>query len=331
MPADMTLSRRLLEQYLTVAREGHFGRAAELLGMSQPPLSQSIQRLERMLGVRLLDRGPGGARPTPAGRAFAADAQRLLDLQSAAVARVRRVADGVEGDVRVGYVSLLSHLYLPAVLRAAAEELPGLRIHLRHGSSGAVADQVRSGALDLGFLRDPARLSADLVSTVVATERIAAAVPRDHRLAGAGGIELARLRDEDFALPDPTVLPVLAEQVHLACHRAGFTPHGSVLADDVSGLLSHVAAGRCVSLLPAGTRQLTDEAVLLPLQGDTGDLETTIRAVRRADADPAVTRLLQVIAALRAGPGADRGRPPSRIPEDLGDPGAGVPGDRLRR
>ncbi|MFC8491544.1 LysR family transcriptional regulator [Streptomyces sp. NPDC057235] len=300
-PNDIALSRRLLEQFLTVAREGHFGRAAELLGMSQPPLSQSIQRLERMLGVRLLDRGPGGARPTAAGQVFAADAQRLLDLQGAAVARARRVADGVEGDLRVGYVSLLSHLYLPAVLRAAAEELPGLHIHLRHGSSAAVADQVRTGSLDLGFLRDPARLSADLVSAVVATERIEAAVPRGHHLAGTGGIELDQLRDEDFALPDPTALPVLAEQVHLACHRAGFTPRGTVLADDLSGLLSHVAAGRCVSLLPAGARQLTDEAVLLPLLGDTGDLRTTVRAVHRTDADPTVTRLLQVIASLRPG------------------------------
>ncbi|MFJ1753446.1 LysR family transcriptional regulator [Kitasatospora sp. NPDC088134] len=299
----MALSRRLLEQFLTVAREGHFGRAAELLGMSQPPLSQSIQRLERMLGVRLLDRGPGGARPTAAGRVFAADAQRLLDLQGAAVARVRRVADGVEGDVLVGYVSLLSHLYLPAVLRAAAEELPGLRIHLKHGSSSAVAEQVRTGALDLGFLRDPARLSADLVSTVVATERIGAAVPLGHRLAGADGVELARLRDEDFALPDPTALPVLAEQVHLACHRAGFTPRGAVLADDLSGLLSHVAAGRCVSLLPVGARGLTDEAVLLPLRDAADGLETTVRAVHRADADPAVTRLLRVIAGLRPGGG----------------------------
>lgn len=301
MPEDIALSRRLLEQFLTVAREGHFGRSAELLGMSQPPLSQSIQRLERMLGVRLLDRGPGGARPTAAGRVFAADAQRLLDLQGAAVARARRVADGVEGDLRVGYVSLLSHLYLPAVLRAAAEELPGLRIHLRHGSSAAVADQVRTGLIDLGFLRDPARLSADLVSAIVATERIEAAVPRGHRLAGTGGIGLDRLRDEDFALPDPTALPVLAEQVHLACHGAGFTPRGIVLADDLSGLLSHVAAGRCVSLLPAGARQLTDEVVLLPLLGDTGDLRTTVRAVHRTDADPTVTRLLQVIAGLRPG------------------------------
>ncbi len=301
MTEDIALSRRLLEQFLAVVREGHFGRAAEQLGMSQPPLSQSIQRLERMLGVRLLDRGSAGAKPTAAGEVFAADAQRLLDLQTAAVGRVRRVADGVEGDVRIGYVSLLSHLHLPTMLRAVAEELPGLRVQLHHGSSAAVADLVRTGALDVGFLRDPAHLPAGLVSTVVATERIQAAVPRGHHLADADEITLARLRDEDFAMPDPTALPVLAEQVHLACHRAGFTPRSLVLADELSGLFSYVAAGLCVSLLPEGVQHFSTGGVsFLPLRGDAGYLDTTVQAVHRPDADPTVARLLQVITGLRS-------------------------------
>ncbi|WNI26161.1 LysR substrate-binding domain-containing protein [Streptomyces sp. ITFR-16] len=303
---DINLSRRLLEQFLAVAREKHFGRAAERLGMSQPPLSQSVQRLERVVGVRLLDRGPGGVRLTAAGEVFAADARRLLDLQTAAVERARRVASGVEGDVRVGYVSLLSHLYLPTLLRTAAEHLPGLRVHLHHGSSQEVAEQVRTGALDLGFLRDPARLSGDLTGTVIATERIGAAVPDGHRLAGPDGIALAELRDEDFVLPDPAALPVLAEQLRLACRRAGFTPRGVAVADDLSGLFSYVAAGLCVSLLPEGLRHLAVPGVgFVPLQGPAGDLDTRVYAVHRPDADPAVVRLLDLIAALP--PGATQG------------------------
>ncbi|KOG90833.1 LysR family transcriptional regulator [Streptomyces varsoviensis] len=301
MAEDIALSRRLLVQFLAVVGEGHFGRAAEQLGMSQPPLSQSIQRLERMLGVRLLERGPTGARPTAAGEVFAADARRLLDLQTAAVARARRVADGVEGDIRIGYVSLLSHLHLPTMLRAMADQLPGLRVQLHHGSAAAVAEQVHTGALDLGFLRDPARLPDELVSTVVATERIQAAVPDGHRLAGADEIALSALRDEDFAMPDPTALPVLAEQVHLACHRAGFTPRGLVLADELSGLFSYVAAGLCVSLLPEGARHFSTGGVsFLPLRGDAGYLDTTIQAVHRPDADPTVARLLQVVTGPRS-------------------------------
>ncbi|MGI5335921.1 LysR family transcriptional regulator [Streptomyces sp. CA-181903] len=301
MDSDINLSRRLLEQFLVVAQEKHFGRAAERLGMSQPPLSQSIQRLERVVGARLFDRGPGGVRPTAAGKVFATDAQRLLDLQTAAVARARRVASGMEGGVRVGYVSLLSHLYLPPMLRAAAEQLPGLRVHLQHDSSAGVIDQVRGGTLDLGFVRDPARLTDDLISTVIATERIAAAVPRDHRLAGATGIDLAELADEDFVLPDPTVLPALAEQLQVACREAGFAPRGIAIADDLSGLFSYVGAGLCVSLAPEGMRELTVDGVcLIPLRGRTGYLDTAVYAIRRPDADAAVIRLLDMATALHA-------------------------------
>lgn len=301
MEGDINLSRRLLEQFLVVAQEKHFGRAAERLGMSQPPLSQSIQRLERAVGARLLDRGPGGVRLTVAGKAFATDAQRLLDLQTAAVARARRVASGLEGGVRVGYVSLLSHLYLPRMLRAAAEHLPGLRVHLQHGSSADVVDQVRNGMLDLGFLRDPERLSDDLVSEVVITERIAAAVPSDHRLADARAIDLAQLADEEFVLPDPTALPVLAEQLRLACREAGFTPREAAIADDLSGLFSYVSAGLCVSLAPESLRHLTVSGVrLIPLQGWASHLETAVYAIHRTDADAAVIRLLELATDLRS-------------------------------
>ncbi|CAL2071946.1 protein of unknown function [Streptomyces murinus] len=224
MKEDINLTKRLLEQFLVVAEEEHFGRAAERLHMSQPPLSQSIQRLERGLGARLFERGPGGVSLTPAGEVFAVDARRLLDAQSAVIERVRRVASGLEGDVRVGYVTVLSHHYLPALLRAAAEELPGLRVHLHQDTPADIAEMVRSGALDLGFLRDPSNLSAEIVSEAFAVERIAAALPHDHRLAGADVIDLAELRDEDFVLPAPGALPALAQQVQLACHEAGFIP-----------------------------------------------------------------------------------------------------------
>lgn len=296
MIGDINLTRRLLEQFLTVADEKHFGRAAERLSMSQPPLSQSIQRLERGLGVRLFERGPGGVSLTAAGEAFAADAQRLLDAQSAAIERVRRVAGGLAGDVRVGYVSILSHHYLPQLLRAAAEELPGLRIHLHQDSPAALAEMVRAGTLDLGFLRDPSPLSADVVTRDFAVERIAAAVPHRHPLAGAEEIDLADLSEEDFVLPDPTALPALAHQVQLACHESGFTPRSRAVSDDLTGLFSYVASGLCVSLLPEQLRDFhVPEVAFVPLRGTSPYLETSLVAVHRPEADAAVLRLLELI------------------------------------
>ncbi|MFB7632255.1 LysR family transcriptional regulator [Streptomyces sp. NPDC056149] len=296
MMDDISLTKRLLEQFLVVAEEKHFGRAAERLSMSQPPLSQSIQRLERGLAVRLFERSPGGVRLTAAGEAFAVDARRLLDAQSAAIGRARRIASGLAGDVRVGYVSILSHHYLPGLLRAAAEELPGLRIHLHQDSSAAVAEMVRSGTLDLGFLRDPSRLSDELTRHDFAVERIIAAVPHDHPLADADEINLGSLGNEDFVLPDATQLPVLAQQIQLACSEAGFTPRGRAVADDLTGLFSYVASGLCIALLPERLRDFAVPGVsFVMLHGASRRLETTVVAVRRPEADAAVLRLLELI------------------------------------
>ncbi|AJC60901.1 MULTISPECIES: LysR substrate-binding domain-containing protein [Streptomyces] len=295
----MDLSKRLLEQFLAVAEEKHFGRAAESLSMSQPPLSQAIQRLERGLGVTLLERGPSsprGVRLTPAGTAFATEARRLLDSQSAAIERVRRVAHGLEGDVRVGYVSILSHRHLPWLLRATAEELPGLRVHLHQDSTATLAEMLRAGTLDLAFVRDPSPLSDDLAVRDFAVERIVAALPHEHRLAGADAIALTDLRDEDFVLPSGDALPSLAQQAQLACRDAGFTPRCRAGADDLTGLLGYVAAGLCVSLLPEDLRDFPIPGIaFVPLRGSSPHLETTIAAVHRPDADAAVLRLLDLI------------------------------------
>ncbi|MFC5724237.1 LysR substrate-binding domain-containing protein [Streptomyces gamaensis] len=291
----MDFPRRLLQQFLVLAEEKHFGRAAERLAMRQPPLSQAIQRLERGLGVTLLERGPRGVRLTPAGAAFAVEARRLLDAQSAAVERVRRVAKGLEGDLRVGYVSILSHRDLPRLLKAAAEELPGLRIHLHQDSTAGLAEMIRAGTLDLAFLRDPSAVSDDLVVHTFTVERIGAALPRGHRLAGAEAVDLADLREDDFVLPGAKALPGLAEQAQLACQAAGFAPRCRARADDLTGLLSYVAAGLCVSLLPEDLRAFpVPGIVFVPVRGASPYLETTVAAVHRPEADTAVLRLLDL-------------------------------------
>ncbi|MET9414376.1 LysR family transcriptional regulator [Streptomyces klenkii] len=292
----MEFTKRLLEQFLTLAEEKHFGRAAERLSMSQPPLSQAIQRLERGLGATLLDRRPGDLRLTPAGAAFAVEARRLLDAQAAVVERVRRVAQGLEGDVRVGYVSILSHRHLPRLLRAAAEELPGLRVHLHQDSTATLVDMLRSGALDLAFIRDPSPVSDDLAAHDFASERIVAALPDAHRLAGSDSIALEDLRDDDFVLLNGTALPGLALQARLACREAGFTPRCRADADDLTGLLGYVAAGLCVSLMPEDLRDFPVPGIaFVPLRGSSPYLRTTVAAVRRTDADAAVHRLLDLI------------------------------------
>ncbi|MFJ8435897.1 LysR substrate-binding domain-containing protein [Kitasatospora sp. NPDC094019] len=291
----MDMSRRLLEQFLAVAEERHFGRAAERLLMRQPPLSQAIQRLERHVGVPLFERGPGGVRLTPAGEVFATDAARLLGAETAALDRARRVGHGFAGDLRLGYVSLLSLRYLPKLLRAAADELPDLRVLLHQDSSAAVAEMVRVGALDLGFIRDPAPVSTELTTAVFARERLMAALPTGHPLAGADTLDLAELSAEPFVLPTATALPTLLSELHLACREAGFTPLVRASADDLTGLLGYVASGLCVSLLTEALLDLPLPGITcVPLRGDSLHLESIVTAVHHPRPDPAVRRVLDL-------------------------------------
>jgi DNA-binding transcriptional LysR family regulator len=297
---DVPLTRRQLELFLVVVDEKHFGRASERLCMSQPPLSQAIQRLERGVGVRLFDRGPGGVRLTPAGEAFAVDARRLVDAQVAAIERARRVASGLQGDVRVGYESVFAHLYWPRILRTAAEELPGLRVHLRQYSQDAMLEMVRTGGLDLGIVCEPALLPSDLASEIFAVNRVVAALPRDHRLAGADEIGLEELSEEDFVLPNPAARPAMAEKFRLACRHAGFTPRVRTVADDPSALFAYVASGLCVGLLPQSLRDLDIPGVIsVAVRGSSPYLTTTLFAVRHPDADAAVLRLMELISRVR--------------------------------
>ncbi len=288
----MDLTRRLLEQYLAVAEELHFGRAARRLSMSQPPLSQAIGRLERGLGVALLDRGNKKVRLTAAGAAFAADAARMLTAQCVAIDRARRIGLGLAGDLRIGSGTLLSFRYFPRLLAAASERLPDLRMHTRQEPSAAtLIDMVAADALDIAFVIAPVTAPAGVEVTAIHTEQLQAALPASHRLAGADSIALADLREEKFVLPSEHVHE-LGEHIQTACRQAGFAPRDFARSDNAIGLLSYIAAGLCVSLVPSNPYP---GVAYVPLGNPPPAAEITLLAVHRSDPDPAVHQLLALV------------------------------------
>ncbi|MGW1865999.1 LysR family transcriptional regulator [Streptomyces mauvecolor] len=293
----MELTQRILQQFVVLAEEQHFGRAAERLAMSQPPLSQAIQRLERGLKVALFERNPRGAQLTPAGRAFAEDARRLLEAQAAAVDRARRVASGHEGEFRLGFISSLSYDFLPRLLRRIHAELPGLRLHLSQRPSAELAGMLHAGTLDLALIRIPALGAERLAVRQIAVERLVVALPEHHPLAAEHSLDLRELAGQKFALPKSSALPGLAQQVTLACAQAGFLPQSLGEADDLPGLLSHVSAGLCLALAPEQVLSLGIPGVTYrPLRGDSPHLETTVAAVHRPDGpDAAVQQVLRLL------------------------------------
>lgn len=300
----MELSQRILQQFVVLAEEQHFGRAAERLAISQPPLSQAIQRLERGLAVALFERTSRGARLTPAGRAFAEDARRLLDAQAAAVDRARRIADGREGELRLGFISSLGYRMLPRLLSRSHAELPGLRVHVSLHPSVELVQMLRAGALDLALVRLPVAGAEQLPVQQLGVERLLVALPEHHPLAAAPCLDLCDLAEQQFALPKPSALPGLAQQVALACAQAGFVPQSLGQADDLPGLLGFVAAGLCLALVPEQVSSLPVPGVVhRPLRGDSPYLTSTVAAVHRgSDPDAAVRRLLEILTTLEQAP-----------------------------
>ncbi|WP_067822998.1 LysR substrate-binding domain-containing protein [Nocardia inohanensis] len=289
----MDLTQRQLEQFVTVAEELHFGRAAQRLSMSQPPLSQAIARLERGLGVQLLDRGTRSVRLTPAGAAFAQDAARLLVAQQAAVERARSIGRGLAGELRLGSATLLDYHRIPDLLRITAAALPGLHMRLHQDPSAqTLVEMVRSDALDLALVRAPAPGTGDLTVITLGHEHLMAALPTAHPLATESAIELCALREENFVLPGPKT-PELTQRIQSACRQAGFTPRDYANADATIGLLSYVAAGLCVALMPPIP---FPGVTYRPLRNPSTFTDVTLIAVVRKNAGRAVQRFLELAA-----------------------------------
>lgn len=293
----MDISPRLLEQFLVLAEEQHFRRAAERLSMSQPPLTQAIKRLERAVGAPLIERSTRRVSLTPAGRAFALDARHLLDAQRSATERARRISSGAEGVLRLGFIGGLSYVSLPAVLARIVAELPGLQVHLQQNTSAELSEMVRVRRLDIALVRGPLLDTRDLDVVPIRTEPLVAAVPADGELAAREALDFPELRQHRFALPSRAGLPGLEELVYSYCRAAGFDPVDGGRADTFLGLVALVAGGDCVCMVPREIMHIpTPGVAYVPLGGDAPVL-TTMVVVRSERNDPVVDRVLPLVSA----------------------------------
>jgi DNA-binding transcriptional LysR family regulator len=171
-----------VRSFVAVAEELHFGRAAERLRMTQPPLSRQIQKLERSVGAQLLERDNRRVELTGAGAAFLDEAYRLLNLVETAGDLARRVDAGAAGVVRLGFTAVSAISILGPLLRRLTAELPDVEVRLSERVSGAQVDGIRRGELDIGLARPPFD-TALLSSRVVLREPLMAVVPEGHPLA----------------------------------------------------------------------------------------------------------------------------------------------------
>jgi DNA-binding transcriptional LysR family regulator len=202
----MTMELRHLRYFIAVAEEGHITRAAERLGMQQPPLSQQIKAIERELGVQLFYRKPRGVELTAPGRALLDDARAILSQLDRAFDTTRRTARGEQGRICVGVTPTSPfHPFVPRVIRAFRESYPLVSVMMEEWASNELIDHLRNGRIDAAFIRTPPVDSSGLAVSALLEEELIVVLPEGHVLAQSRGrsdaaLSLKALAGETFLI-----------------------------------------------------------------------------------------------------------------------------------
>jgi DNA-binding transcriptional LysR family regulator len=303
---------RHLRYFVAVAEELHFGRAAARLHIAQPPLSRQIRDLEREIGTPLFDRGPRGVDLTHAGAAFLPEARLVLAQAERAQRTAQRAARGETGRLRVGFVEAATHSgILPDVLSFFRMHLPSIGLSLLEMDSSQQADALREGRIDLGVLSSPPLDAARwLQSELVYEERLVAAIPETHRLAGKQRLALRDLATDAFILRPRSVDPASYDDILARCRAAQFSP---AVAQEAAGwhtIIGLVSAGVGVAFVPESLAQLRRPGVVyLPVRDLTVSVSLTVvwkQGERSPVRERFVTTLRAVARARRRAGGAQR-------------------------
>jgi len=254
---------RQLRQYVVVAEELNFRRAAQRLHMSQPPLSVAMQNLESTLGTRLLDRSRHHVRLTPAGVAFHKDALRLLQLAAMAADRARRTGLGQEGTLRLSFVPSAALDLLPGVFKRFRRDYPTVHLQLTAETTTRQLEGLRSGEIDLALVVGPVFDASGLQLVRLKAQPFALAVPASHALAGRERVRLRELAAESFVGFPSAEGAGFAAAVLSVCQEAGFLPRVVQEASQMQAILTLVAGGLGVALVPASMGRLHMEDVVL--------------------------------------------------------------------
>jgi DNA-binding transcriptional LysR family regulator len=289
---------RQARYFLAVAETLHFGRAAEHLHMSQPPLSQAIMQLERQLGARLLDRSGRRVTLTETGRAFSQECRTLLAASQRASDVAAQAEAGLVGTLRIGVVTAALSEPLLGAFAAFRRARPRIDLRVIEVDTPQGHRALIRREIDVAVIR----LSApglELDAQPWRRDRFVIALPETHAAAGHAtrAVDLANFADEPWVWLHRDASPDYHDQLMAACRRAGFTPDVHHLANTITTQLTMVACGLGVTLVPDSAARGTDSAtVQLPLTGETDLVELSL--VTRTGADePLVHEFLRIATA----------------------------------
>ncbi|GGF34116.1 transcriptional regulator [Aliidongia dinghuensis] len=288
---------RHLRYFVAVADELHFGRAAERLGIQQPPLSQQIQALEKELGARLFERGSRKVALTPIGALFLVEARATLAQAERAVAVVRRARDGEIGEIRLGFTASSPFTpVMPQVIYAFRRRFPEVHLKLVGMTTREQLAALAARQLDLAFVRSPfAPIPPEVAALTVVADRLMLVCRTEHPLAALPVVPVAAIANEPFIMFERDAGTGLWDQVVAICADHGFSPTVAQEAREAPTLIGLVAAGLGITILPDSLRRVQVEGVVYRPLDTPLAASTVLLAHRRDETAGAVRAFIRLV------------------------------------
>ena len=252
---------RNIQYFITIAEEQSFSKAALRLGISQPPLSMQIKKLEREIGVELFYRYSHGVALTPAGETFLKMVLPVQNQLKNAVKLTQSTANGELGELRLGFTgtSILNSL-IPTAIQAFQQQYPQVNLALKEANSLILIESLLNNELDIAIVRPPAQYPKAITIRNLIDEKLIAALPIQYP-AEDEVVDLAEFKHESFIVSPPEVSAGLYAAILNSCQQHGFTPKIGQQAPQIVSILSLVAANLGISLVPESTQQLKIEGI----------------------------------------------------------------------
>ncbi|MES2185873.1 MAG: LysR family transcriptional regulator [Pseudomonadota bacterium] len=287
---------RHLRYFIAVAEELHFTRAAQRIGIAQPPLTFQIKALESELGVQLFDRQPGKVTLTVPGEVYLEEARAILEHVKKAALRCQLSAQGLVGRLSIGFTESASfRAEVTTALHRYRSLYPRVEMSLEESRTGPLMESLRQGRIDLAFVRLPIGEDSGIRFSVVSTEPMVVVVPRGHRLEARKALRLEELREELFVLYPRTTRSGLSEMVVSACEARGFSPKVVQHTPQISSTINLVASALGISIVPAcmqGSR--SGEVRYIPLKS-SGMVASLGLAHRAGSLPPVIQNLVDLL------------------------------------
>lgn len=288
------MDTRHMHYFMALAETLHFGRAAKLLHMTQPPFSRQIALIEQKLGVKLFERNSRHVTLTPAGKHFLDDCRTVIAQFDAACRDVRLVASGMKGELRFGFMMHAAHSVVPRLVQCYSEIRPDVRLVLEERTPTEIDDMLMAGKLDAAVTFAPG-YSQHLRTIHLAKEKLRMIMRADHACANKRMIGPDDLCHERLIATPTSVAPTLRSAIASYFAAGGISPNFVLEPRLQHTIIKLVAEGLGVALIPESLCSMLDEnLVSKPLR--TAPTLDVVLCAPIASANPAVSALMDIAA-----------------------------------